>query len=62
MDLEVGAVDELLVGECEVERDRQGTEHYVARSLWLFSLPSLLLTNNNIFICLILQSFLDFWI
>ena len=48
MDLEVGAVDELLVGECEVERDRQGTEHYVACSLWLFSLPSLLLTNNII--------------
>ena len=25
-DLEVGAVDELLVGECEVERVRQGTK------------------------------------
>ena len=61
MDLEVGAVDELLVGESEVERDRQGTKkRYVACSLWLFSLPSLLLTNNNIFICLILQSFSDF--
>jgi hypothetical protein len=47
-DLEVGAVDELLVGECEVERNRQGTKHYVACSLWLFSLPSLLLTNNII--------------
>ena len=48
-DLEVGAVDELLVGECEVERVRQGTKkHYVACSLWLFSLPSLLLTNNII--------------
>ena len=57
LDLEVGAVDELLVGECEVERDRQGTEHYVACSLWLFSLPSLLLTNNIISICLILQSY-----
>ena len=26
-DLEVGAVDELLVGECEVERVRQGTKN-----------------------------------
>ena len=38
-DLEVGAVDELLVGECEVERVRQGTKHYVACSLLAFLSP-----------------------
>ena len=38
-DLEVGAVDELLVGECEVERVRQGTKHYVACSPLAFLSP-----------------------
>ena len=53
-DLEVGAVDELLIGECEVERFRQGTKHYVACSPLAFLLSTLLLTNNIILFYFIL--------
>ena len=39
--LEVGAVDELLVGECEVERVRQGTKSITLLVPFGFSLSPL---------------------
>jgi hypothetical protein len=47
-DLELGAVDELLVGESVDSKADKGEEQSVALStLWLFLLSTLLLTNNN---------------
>jgi hypothetical protein len=56
MDLEVGAVDELLVGECVVRDRDKGKKHYVTFSLWLLRSPLLLLTNNNYLKLFIRQS------
>ena len=47
-DLELGAVDELLVGESVDSKADKGEEQSVALStLWLFLLSTLLLTNND---------------
>ena len=61
MDLEIGAVDELLVGEFVDREQDKGEKLYVAFPFWLFRSPLLLLTNNNSGIYLFLQSFHDFF-
>ena len=45
-DLELGAVDELLVGECEVGDKDKEKELYRCPSLWPHELPSYIITNN----------------
>jgi hypothetical protein len=56
MDLEVGAVDELLVGECVVSDKDQGENNPLCFLFRPFCLSTLLLTNNNHFKMFIPQS------
>ncbi len=62
LDLEIGTVDELLVGEfVDREQDKGGKTLRCFLPL-AFPLSTLLLTNNNLGIYLFLQSFHDFQI
>jgi len=45
-DLEVGAVDELLVGECEDGDKDKEKELYRCPFTWPYVLPSYIITNN----------------